>query len=880
ELPVFDTDTYAERLAEARQQWMTDLEPKVDKIRQALNKFQDRHEKLPEAEHVLYKLIAQGLLDAADIRDLWDRDMMVEWATPDEPDVWSAVLISLGPDGRRDTPDDIIMPLGNPWALARFGLAGGPMGPAGPQVVFMAAPMALEAAERPKGAAMDNAAGAAAPVTGGGEDKAAVRVRSYFPETMFFEPSLITGPDGKATLTIPMADSITTWRLAALANSAAGQLGSTTTGLRCFQDFFIDIDLPVALTRNDQVSIPVAVYNYLPTEQKVRLELTREPWFELTGDATVEMTIAGNDVDVRYFTIRALKVGDHKLTVHGIGAKMSDAITRTIRIEPDGRKVEQTISDRLSGNVEHTLTIPEQALADASTILVKIYPGIFSQVVEGLDAILQMPFGCFEQTSAATYPNILVLDYMRTVGQVTPEIDMKATGFINSGYQRMLSFECPNHGFSWFGDEPANKMLTAFGLMEFYDMQAVHNVDRAVISRTQQWLLGQQEADGSWKPDESYLHQETWTRIQNSSLLPTAYATWALAATGETGDGVRRGVAYVRENFAKAEDPYSLAICCNALVAADNALNDGKLDRSTVAALDKLLGMAKEKDGRMWWESEITGITHSSGDSADLEATGYAGLALLTSGRYPAQTTAVINYLVSMKDANGTWHSTQATILALKVLLLSQGKATQKVNAEVTVTVNGRQAGSFAMTPANADVMRLIDCRELVRPGGNKVEIRFSGEGSCLYQIVERHYMPWSAAEGPAQGEPLSIAVDYDRTRLAKDDMLNATVTVRNNTPLVTSMIIVDLGVPPGFSVETEDLANLVERGVIQKYRLTGRQIIVYLEELKGRQVVKLSYRLRAKFPIKARTPSSRVYEYYNPDNQATAAPEALEVTG
>ena len=24
-----------------------------------------------------------------------------------------------------------------------------------------------------------------------------------------------------------------------------------------------------------------------------------------------------------------------------------------------------------------------------------------------------MPYGCFEQTSSATYPNILVLDYMR-----------------------------------------------------------------------------------------------------------------------------------------------------------------------------------------------------------------------------------------------------------------------------------------------------------------------------------------------------------------------------------------------------------------------------------------------------------------------------------
>ncbi len=877
---TFDVDTYAELLSAAQEQWTTEMEPKVSKIRDAMHKYHEAHDTFPEAEHGLYKLVAQGYIETVDLKDLWDRDLILEWAAPETRDLDMAILISLGPDGKRDTPDDLVLPVASPWVLWQLGLGqpGGMM--RGGLIAERAMPMAMGGAGKGAMREMADEAPPGEGGAGGGEDKASVRVRSYFPETMFFEPALITGPDGKATLTMPMADSITTWRLAALANSATGQLGSTTAGLRCFQDFFIDIDLPVALTQNDQVSIPVAVYNYLPGEQAVSIELTEEPWFELTGDATVRMTIAGNDVDVRYFTIKALKVGDHTLTVHGMGAKMSDALTREIRIEPDGQKVEQTVSDRLEKTVEHTLTIPEQALADASTILVKVYPGIFSQVVEGLDAMLRMPFGCFEQTSSVTYPNILVLNYMRTTDQVTPEIDMKAAGFINNGYQRMLSFECANGGFSWFGDEPANKMLTSFGLMEFYDMQSVHNVDRAVIARTQQWLLGQQEADGSWKPDEAYLHQETWKRIQNGNLLPTAYVTWALAATGEKGDGVQRGVGYVRENFKQAEDPYSLAICCNALVAADNALNDGELDLSTIAALDKLIGMAKEKGGRMWWESEITGITHSSGSSSDLEATGYAGLALLASGSYPGQTTAVINYLVSMKDAGGTWHSTQATILALKVLLLSQGDATQKVNAEVTVAVNGKQAESFAMTPANADVMRLIDCRELAKAGDNTVKISFSGEGSCLYQIVERHYMPWGGGEGPAQQDLLSINVDYDRTRLAKDDMLNAAITVRNNTPVVTSMIVVDLGIPPGFSVEAEDLANLVESGTIAKYKLTGRQIIVYLEELKANQVVKLAYRLRAKFPIKAKTPQSRVYEYYNPDNQATAAPEDLEVTG
>ena len=63
------------------------------------------------------------------------------------------------------------------------------------------------------------------------------------------------------------------------------------------------------------------------------------------------------------------------------------------------------------------------------------------QVVEGLDSMLRMPGGCFEQTSSSTYPNVLVMDYLKTSKKLTPEIQAKAEGFISLGYQRLVTFE-------------------------------------------------------------------------------------------------------------------------------------------------------------------------------------------------------------------------------------------------------------------------------------------------------------------------------------------------------------------------------------------------------------------------------------------------------
>jgi uncharacterized protein YfaS (alpha-2-macroglobulin family) len=91
-------------------------------------------------------------------------------------------------------------------------------------------------------------------------------------------------------------------------------------------------------------------------------------------------------------------------------------------------------------------------------------------------------------------------------------------------------------------------------------------------------------------------------------------------------------------------------------------------------------------------------------------------------------------------------------------------------------------------------------------------------------------------------------------------------------------MVVVDLGVPPGFEVMTEDLQQLVEKGVIQKYTIAARQIIIYLDRLASRKPLEFSYRLRAKFPIKAAAPASRAYRYYNPEIEGTAHPITIEV--
>jgi uncharacterized protein YfaS (alpha-2-macroglobulin family) len=477
-----------------------------------------------------------------------------------------------------------------------------------------------------------------------------------------------------------------------------------------------------------------------------------------------------------------------------------------------------------------------------------------------------------------TYPNILVVNYLKQTKKIRPEVQLKAEEYINVGFQKLLTFQTPDGGFSlWAGGQPET-FLTAFGLMELFDMSRVHEVDPAVIARAQAWLIGKQNADGSW-PVSPTAHGERASK--SGALAFTAYATWALAETtrgnGGAAEGLanslRRGAQYVKDHLDDARDPYLLALAANALVALD------RHDATAQGVVQSLAQKAHEDAKTAWWSSPgQTVFTGARNDTGDLETTTIALYALLRSGSHGALANKALTYLIQKKDANGNWYSTQPTIMALKSLIASLGASLEDNRGTVTVLLNGKEAQKIAITPDNSDVMQQLDLEPQTQAGENHVELRVDGQVSALYQVVGKYYLPWDqVAAVPADQRPLDIQVTYDKTDLKTDDTITASVKLNYSGDQPTGMVLLELGIPPGFQVLAEDLAELRGSGLIQRFDVTGRQVLVYLNGLEKGKPVAFQYRLRAKFPVRAKTPRSLAYDYYSPDLQAVAKP--VEVT-
>jgi hypothetical protein len=712
---------------------------------------------------------------------------------------------------------------------------------------------------------------------GGGSDAGpAPRVREYFPETLKWDPAVITDSKGRATVALTYADSITTWRLSASASSQGGALGGVSAPLRVFQDFFVDLDLPVRLTQNDQITFPVAVYNYLKTPQTVTLELQKEPWFELLDrdGPTRSLDLKPNEVTSVKFRIKATGIGHQPLLIKARGSKLSDAIKRTIEVVPDGKRIERAVTDRLAGTVTRTITFPEYALPDASRLLVKIYPGVISQVLEGAEGMLSLPHGCMEQTSSSAYPNILVVDYLKKARVASPQVMLRAQQYLNLGYQRLLTFERPGGGFDWYGSGPPVVWLSALGLHEFSDMARVYPIDRGVIARTQKWLLKQQHEDGTWsdKRDE----QDAAFSVRGSpKLLLTSYVAWALLESGQTGPEIKKAVSYIQGHLKDAGDnAYILALAANALAAWDAK------DGGTLALLKKLDQMRKAVPE---WQaacfpSRGQSLTYARGDSLTVETTALTVLAMVRTGRFTNSVNQALVYLVKSRGGHGTWGTTSATILSLKALLAGLGGARPKGKVDFTILVNGKAAARGAVTEENCDVLQAFDLKAHTRAGKNEVQIKVSGDTPMMYQLVGRHYEAWER-HPPSKKQIMDIAVTYDRTKLSTRDLLKAKATLRYHGQLPTYNVIVDLGIAPGFTVDAGAFAALVKAKRIQRFSVTARQVTLYLGDVKPGDVRTFAYTLKPRYPIRARTPATVAYEYYTPKNRATARPVVLQVT-
>ncbi len=245
-----------------------------------------------------------------------------------------------------------------------------------------------------------------------------VALRSQFSETAFWEPHLLTGPDGTASIEFTAPDSVTSWTFWVQALTRDLRSGSLTKEVRTVKDLMVRPYLPRFLREGDRADLQVVVNNASEAalSGEVVLEIlepgtdhSRLADFGLQpGEARARFTAeAGGGATVHFSLTTPRGVGEVAFKVTAVAGKTSDGELRSLPILPSRLHLAQSRFVALQGESTREMRFDDMTKPDATRpdstrineqLVVTLDAQLFQGVLAALPYLVDYPYECTEQT--------------------------------------------------------------------------------------------------------------------------------------------------------------------------------------------------------------------------------------------------------------------------------------------------------------------------------------------------------------------------------------------------------------------------------------------------------------------------------------------------
>ncbi len=689
-------------------------------------------------------------------------------------------------------------------------------------------------------------------------------VRTDFRETIYWNPSVSTDRDGRAKVKFYLSDAVTSFRATVEGASAGGMLGRGEAVVQSKLPLSLEAKIPVEVSAGDTIRLPVTLAN--ETDHALDATLTAKfgAAFKLVEDPSgAPVHLDAGERRALFFPLEVVATdGESEILLATDTAGLHDEVKRAIRVVPLGFPAHAAFSGTVRDRALHTIDL-ETALPRTLTATVTMYPSPLATLVKGADGILREPGGCFEQTSSSNYPNTMAAQYLLAHDVSDPALVQKIHGLLERGYKRLTGYESPKHGYEWFGGDPGHEALTAYGMMEFADMEKVYgDVDRTMIDRTAKWLSSRRDGKGGYLRNPRALDSFGGAPPE----VTNAYITWALTEAGKPySSDLGVEIEASRKLAAETSDPYLLALAANTLENVKDA-----------AAGDAIARLASKQGKDGGFPGAKTSITRSGGEALAIETASLAVLALGKAQGHDGEERAAVEWLTRHDNGYGAYGSTQSTVLALRALSAYAERSRQAQSGGVaTVFVNGKQAGRIAYDKGRKEPLVFDDLAGAMVRGRNAIEIRVDSQAALPYAVAIdwRTRMPSSSPEAKVRVETV---LAKQSVRMGESVRLTARVESMAPHGEGLPMALARVGLPGGLSFQTWQLKELRDKGVIDFYETRPREVILYFRALAPAAKKEIALDLLATVPGTYVGPASSAYLYYTNEHKTWAQP--LEV--
>ena len=672
--------------------------------------------------------------------------------------------------------------------------------------------------------------------------------RTDFRQTIYWNPVVQTNSEGLAELEFYNSDAVTSFKVSAEGIGYNGLVGKTDKLYATKKLLNLDFKTPNYMVLNDTVSLPVTITNETDKAMKTNLKITLPKHIKLVSSFNENVSVTAKSAVTKQIKVIPLVKGENlEISVLAETEKYKDVIKKDVTILSPYFPTSVSLAGSKSESFEFEIN---HAVKNSITSELNIYTDIVGDVMDGIESLIRKPYGCFEQTSSTTYPNIMVLKYLKESGKSNPKIEAKALDFIKKGYKRLVSFETSEGGFEWFGSTPPHETLTAYGILEFTEMKAVYEgVNDKMISRTIDWLLSRKDGKGGFKKSEKGYD----SFASSPKDVANAYIVYALSEASIDSDFLLEyNTAFM--DAVKSKDTYKMAL----LATASKNLNKNE---NFNVLISKIKANIKQY-GFKNLPVENT-ITRSYGNSKQIETTALTLLALMgDENENLALVTKGIDYLVKQRK-NNRFGSTQATAMALKALINYTKKQKQKIvndNDNIMLVVNGKTL-TKKLKLSDEGKITINGFESYLKTGKQTIKVKFNNPKVTFPYNLNVNWdstLPDSSEACPLQLQTSILENDY-----AVGDNVSFNISVSNTKVEPLGMVTTIIGIPSGTSAQPWQLKKILEENKVAYYEIFDNYIVFYWREFKASEAKNIRLDLKADIPGSYIAPASTAYLYY-----------------
>lgn len=278
------------------------------------------------------------------------------------------------------------------------------------------------------------------------------RLRCDFNPVAFWRPMTETDDKGSFTAEVTLPDTLTNYRVFALAIGKDGATYGGTEGMmKVDRDVSLTADTPLFMSVGDTLQLPVTVTNKTDCEHSWTVRTD-------TGEQQ-QITLPARGKGVLHFSISAAQAGKKSVRWTAVSDSAGgDAVQVEFPVRhpaPELREIRRISLSKDSGKVSVADYISGNRTEDVQT---EISGHPLSHMSGISDFLISYPYGCAEQTSSALLPWLLHRHLASFVPEMKKHSPDEVQRTVDTGIRKLLKHQQQDGGLSYWHTQSESRL--------------------------------------------------------------------------------------------------------------------------------------------------------------------------------------------------------------------------------------------------------------------------------------------------------------------------------------------------------------------------------------------------------------------------------------